>query len=142
LIQDLMRARSIDESQYTVRFVQPVDVASYLSASDVGVAFFKPGISKLATSPTKVAEYLACGLPVIMNAGIGDSDALVTGEGAGALVKEFTVHEYEKAIKTVFDLLEDVKTNRRRVREIAERLFDVTDVGLSRYASLYEDILR
>ncbi len=142
LIQDLMRARSIDESQYTVRFVQPVDVASYLSASDVGVAFFKPGISKLATSPTKVAEYLACGLPVIMNAGIGDSDALVTGEGAGALVNEFTVHEYQKAIKTVLDLRKDIHANRRRMREIAERLFDVTGVGLSRYASLYEDVLR
>jgi glycosyltransferase involved in cell wall biosynthesis len=140
LIRDLIRVRAIDEGQYTIKSAQPVEVASYLSASDLGIAFFKPGLSKLATSPTKVAEYLACGLPVIMNAGIGDSDRLVTEEGAGALVAEFTPQEYEKAIMTVLDLLNGVEANRRHMRNIAERLFDVTGVGLSRYAGLYEEV--
>jgi glycosyltransferase involved in cell wall biosynthesis len=141
LIKNLIRVRDIDESQYTIKSVQPVEVASYLSASDMGVAFFKPGLSKLATSPTKVAEYLACGLPVIMNAGIGDSDALVTDEGAGALVGDFNPAAYENAIETVLLQLEDVEGNRRRMRDVALRLFDVTGVGLSRYAKLYEDVL-
>lgn len=141
LIKNLIRVRAIDESQYTIKSVQPVEVGSYLSASDMGIAFFKPGLSKLATSPTKVAEYLACGLPVIMNAGIGDSDALVTEEGAGALVEDFTPEAYEKAIETVLAQLEDVAGNRRRMRDVALRLFDVTGVGLSRYAKLYEDVL-
>ncbi|MEA2205855.1 MAG: hypothetical protein QOE77_2631 [Blastocatellia bacterium] len=141
LIKNLIRVRAIDESQYTIKSVQPVEVASYLSASDMGVAFFKPGLSKLATSPTKVAEYLACGLPVIMNAGIGDSDALVTEEGAGALVEDFTREAYQTAIETVLVQLEDVEGNRRRMRDVALRLFDVTGVGLSRYAKLYEDVL-
>jgi glycosyltransferase involved in cell wall biosynthesis len=141
LIRNLIRVRAIDESQYTIKSAQPIEVASYLSASDMGIAFFKPGLSKLATSPTKVAEYLACGLPVIMNAGIGDSDKLVTDEGAGALVEDFTPEEYDDAIETVLTMLNDVAGNRRHMRDVAERLFDVTGVGLSRYAQLYEDVL-
>ena len=142
LIKNLIRVRAIDETQYTIKSAQPVEVASYLCASDMGIAFFKPGLSKLATSPTKVAEYLACGLPVILNSGIGDSDALVTREGAGALVDQFTIQEYESAISKVLEMLEDVDANRRHMRDIADRLFDVTGVGLSGYASLYEDVLK
>jgi glycosyltransferase involved in cell wall biosynthesis len=51
-------------------------VADYLSAADFGISFIKAAPSKLASSPTKVGEYLACGLPVVANAGVGDMDAL------------------------------------------------------------------
>ncbi len=141
LIQSLMRARAISESQYTVRSAQPIEVGSYLSASDVGIAFFQPGISKLATSPTKVAEYLACGLPVIMNTGIGDSDQLITEEKVGALIKDFTAQEYERVAAHVLSFMSNIEDARRHVRGVAERLFDVREVGLERYARLYEEVL-
>src|SRR5687768_7432269 len=35
---------------------------SYLSAADAGLSFIKSCFSKIASSPTKNAEYLACGL--------------------------------------------------------------------------------
>ena len=43
----------------------------------------------MASSPTKNGEYLACGLPLIINAGIGDSDALIDQWQAGVLIEEF-----------------------------------------------------
>jgi glycosyltransferase involved in cell wall biosynthesis len=140
-VQDLMQGRDISDSQYTVKSVQPIDVASYLSASDTGVAFFKPGLSKLATSPTKVAEYLACGLPIVMNSGIGDSDQLITKEKVGALIREFTAQEYAQAASHVQHFIANVEGARRHVRDVAKRLFDVTEVGLERYARLYEDVV-
>src|SRR5438128_2488327 len=141
LVENLMRARSISESQYTIRSAQPVEVASYLSASDVGIAFFQPGISKLATSPTKVAEYLACGLPVIMNTGIGDSDNLITEEKVGALIKDFRLEEYDRVAAHVLSFMSNIEDARRHVRGVAERFFDVREVGLERYARLYEEVL-
>lgn len=140
-IKNLMRARGILESQYSVRAVKTADVPSYLSASDVGLAFIKPCFSKLASSPTKTAEYLACGLPVIINAGVGDADALVTGEQVGALVHHFNSEAYKQAAATVSQLLEDVEATRRRTRSVAQRLFDVRGVGLERYARLYETVV-
>lgn len=140
-IKTMMRARGIPESQYSVRAAQSADVPSYLSASDAGLAFIKPCFSKLASSPTKTAEYLACGLPVIINAGVGDADALVTREQVGALVHDLNAEDYTRAAATVTRLLQDVADTRRRTREVARRLFDVRGVGLERYAKLYEAVV-
>src|SRR5947209_20114923 len=112
-IKSLMQERGLHERDYSVVAVAPQDVPSYLSASDAGVAFIKNCFSKLPSSPTKYAEYLACGLPLIINAGIGDSDALVTRERAGALVSEFNEAEYEQALTTIATLAAAAETRGR-----------------------------
>jgi glycosyltransferase involved in cell wall biosynthesis len=140
-IRSLMSGRGIEPSNYTVQSVAGCDVPSYLAAGDAGLAFIKPCFSKLASSPTKNAEYLACGLPLIINAGIGDSDALIMSEKTGALVSEFTDAEYEKAFARIEDLARNSEDTRRRARGVAEKLFDVRGVGVERYARLYERVL-
>ena len=136
----LMRARGVSEADYALIAAAPSDVPSYLSASDAGLAFIKPCFSKLASSPTKYAEYLGCGLPLIINAGIGDSDALITREGVGALVRDFKKHEYDKALISIESLVRDADETRRHSREVAERLFDIRAVGVNRYVRLYENV--
>lgn len=140
-IDALMKERTIEPGCYTILAAAPAEVPSYLSASDAGLAFIKPCFSKLASSPTKNAEYLACGLPLIINAGIGDSDQLITEEGVGALVKEFDQSEYDRALATIEVLMRDQVTTRMRTREVAERLFDVRVAGVEGYAHLYEKVL-
>ena len=139
-IRKLMKERSIPEGRYTVVGAAPRDVSSYLSASDAGLAFIKPCFSKVASSPTKYAEYLACGLPLIINAGVGDADSLVIDEKVGALVHDFTEEQYEKAAAIVESLVRDRENTRRRTRELAERCFDVSTVGVQRYSRLYERV--
>ncbi len=140
-IDKLMTERGIEPSRYTVLAAAPQDVPSYLSASDAGLAFIKPCFSKLASSPTKNGEYLACGLPLIINAGIGDCDVLITQEGVGALVAEFTESEYARAILTIEALMRDTEVTRTRTRNVAKRLFDVRVAGAERYSRLYERVL-
>jgi glycosyltransferase involved in cell wall biosynthesis len=140
-VRALMRARGLCEDTFTVRAARPAEVASYLSAADAGLAFIKPCFSKLASSPTKTAEYLACGLPVVLNAGVGDSDALVTRERVGALVENFSGEEYRRAARTIDAMLRDRDATRAHARAVAERLFDVHRTGLERYARLYEKVL-
>jgi len=140
-IRSLMQQRDIAGNRYTVIAAASGEVPSYLSASDVGVAFIKPCFSKLASSPTKYAEYLACGLPLVINAGIGDSDSLVLKEKAGALINDFTADEYEQAATYIDGLARDQESTRARTRDVAERLFDVRKVGVERYARLYDEVL-
>lgn len=139
-VHALMRERGVSAEHYTVRASAPRDVASYLSAADAGVAFIKRCFSKLASSPTKTAEYLACGLPVVTGAGVGDSDLLITEERVGALVSDFNEDEYRRAGTQVFGMLSDVEGVRAHTRRVAERLFDVRGVGLERYARLYATV--
>jgi glycosyltransferase involved in cell wall biosynthesis len=140
LIMTLMNERGISTTEYLVKKLASADVPSYLSAGDAGIAFYKPGFSKLATSPVKVSEYLACGLPMIMNAGIGDSDALAEVFQVGVLVNEFSAEEYGRAAAEIERLVYR-REARTKVRVVAENLFDLRRVGTERYASLYERVL-
>lgn len=141
LIERLMLERKIGADKYSVRAVAPADVAKYLSASDAGIAFYKPSLSRLATSPVKVAEYLACGLPVIVNAGVGDCDALIASESIGALVRDFKEEEYTRAASAISESLTDERKTRQHTRAVAERLFDVRTLGRERYTRLYEKVV-
>jgi glycosyltransferase involved in cell wall biosynthesis len=140
-IRDVMESRNIPGSAFSIVSADPSEVYSYLSAADAGIAFIKPCFSKLASSPTKTAEYLACGLPLILNAGIGDSDLLIEEEHAGVLVKEFKEEEYDRACGKILELSSSELFTRQRAREIAEKRFDVQGVGIDRYARLYSRVL-
>jgi glycosyltransferase involved in cell wall biosynthesis len=140
-VHELMRARGISESDYTVVASASRDVPSYLSAADAGLAFIKPCFSKLASSPTKYAEYLGCGLPLIINEGVGDSDVLITREEVGALVRNFDEREYANSVAVIEGFAGYPEQTRRRTREVAERLFDVRRTGVETYARLYRDVL-
>jgi len=141
-VRDLMRLRNVADSRFTVVAAKPHEVPSYLSASDAGIAFIKPCPSKLASSPTKYAEYLGCGLPLAINSGIGDSDTLISLENAGALVRDFTPVEFEQAAATIERFTSNQERTRKLTRAIAERLFDVAGTGVESYARLYASVLR
>jgi hypothetical protein len=68
-------------------------------------------------------------------------DTLVTNEQLGALVDDFAAPEYAKVIATIELLARDQATMRARARAAAERFFDVREVGIERYARLYEQVV-
>jgi len=140
-IKKLMTDRSVSTDDFQIISVLPAEVPSYLSAADAGLAFIKNCFSKQASSPTKYAEYLGCGLPLVINAGIGDSDALIDDERVGEMVRRFDQEEYARAAAAIEVMTSDVEQTRQRAREVAERLLDVRRVGRERYVELYEQVL-
>jgi len=117
--------------------VPPSDLPKYLSGADVAVSFIKNCYSKQASSPTKNAEYLACGLPIIANAGIGDTDLHISGNDIGALVSGFSQEELANALREI-EMLGDVGDI---CRQTAGELFDLERVGGERYKRLYARLL-
>jgi glycosyltransferase involved in cell wall biosynthesis len=138
-VRQLMSARGISEHNFSVHAVAPKDVPAYLAAGDVGISFIKRCFSKLASSPTKNGEYLACGLPIVINSGIGDSDRLAKISGAAILVDDVNEQGFERAWLAVQNVIRDPQM-KAKARELAEKEFDLVSVGGARYASLYEAI--
>lgn len=138
-VRQLMAVRNIAKDNFSVLAVASADVPSYLAAADVGLAFIKRCVSKIASSPTKNGEYLACGLPLVINAGVGDSDALVNDWKAGVLIDEFTDEAFAEAGREVNAVLQNTQA-RRHARSVAEQVFDLKIAG-ERYAALYERVL-
>lgn len=114
----------------------PWNVASFLNVADAGIFFIKPCLSKIASCPTKFGEYLACGLPVIINKGIGDTEELVRKEKIGVVIEDFNIEEYRKRILEMRELLREGDALRSRCRSVAERHFSLKD-GSEKYADIY-----
>jgi len=129
-----LKDRGFEESDFVVDSVGPESVPDYLSAADVSVSFIKPCYSKLSSSPTKLAEYLACGLPIISNTKIGDVDALIQDNGVGVLITDLTVQGYIEAL----DKGEHLGGLREHCKTVGRNEFDLQSVGGGRYRRLYE----
>ena len=139
-VRELMKSRNVGADNFSVLSIPSAQVPSYLAAADAGMAFIKRCVSKIASSPTKNGEYLACGLPLVINAGVGDSDALINNWKAGVLIEKFTEEEYAEAGCGIEEMLARPGV-RESARSVAERLFDLHEIGGERYAALYEKTL-
>ena len=139
-VRDLMRSRNVENGSFSVLSTASSTVPSYLAAADAGLAFIKRCVSKVASSPTKNGEYLACGLPLIINAGVGDSDSLINDWKAGVLIEDFTEDEYAQAGRSIEQMVSEPGV-RKSARSVAEQLFDLNAIGAERYARLYERVL-
>jgi glycosyltransferase involved in cell wall biosynthesis len=127
-------------TQFSVRTVPPQEIARHALAADVALSFIPATYSKQASSPTKVAEYLACGVPVVATAGVGDIDSQLAGGGVGVLLPSLDADGYAQALDMLAPVLAapDVA---RRCRLAAVRFFDLASVGGPRYVRLYEHLL-
>src|SRR5262249_20247374 len=81
----LAEANGIDPQCYTVRQANHADVPNWLSAADAGFAMIRPANCERGSSPIKIAEYLATGVPVIVTEGIGDFSELVEDRSVGVV---------------------------------------------------------
>lgn len=69
-------------------WVQAERVPSLLATCDHALLVREPTLTNRVASPTKFAEYLAAGLPVIISPGIGDFSGLVERQGLGTVYLE------------------------------------------------------
>jgi glycosyltransferase involved in cell wall biosynthesis len=100
-----------------------------------GAAIIRPVYSKIASAPTKLAEYLGCGVPCLGNTGVGDMEFMLEHEGAGVALRAFTDDERRRALDRLWSLCRspDIKT---RCRDVAQRHFSV-DQGAADYRAIY-----
>ncbi|MDT5294385.1 MAG: hypothetical protein QOJ76_1265 [Acidobacteriota bacterium] len=131
-----LRALGVPADSFFVGKVPPGEVPRYLKASDIAVSFIRACYSKLSSSPTKIAEYLAAGLPVVCNAGIGDVDEGIEGDRLGVVLREFDDDGLLRALEAVEALRREGGVA-ERARASAERRFDIGRVGGAKYRRLY-----
>jgi len=106
-------------------------------------------------SPTKFAEYLAAGLPVIASAGIGDLDTVIPetqvgvvlqdtsecGGHAAALGTSTQGGGMAAALRGMEQLRGDAGLA-ARCREVARTRYDLHMVGGARYRRLYDTVMK
>lgn len=135
-VRAVLRRAGLSDADFWVGKAPASEVPAYLAAARLGVSFRKATFSQIAASPTKVPEYLAAGLPVVSNAGIGDTDELLEREGVGVVLQRFQREAYARAAEEALALTDDPATPARCVAA-ARRHFDLSGVGGARYLNVY-----
>lgn len=116
---------------------------SLLAAGDLGVSFILPCFSKLGSSPTKVAEYLASGLVAVVNDGVGDMGELAGTEGCQVLAARLDMDTIERAASHISRILDRPYPERAAgARRLALERFSLRETGVPRYERLYQDMCR
>lgn len=126
----------LKEEDFWIGAVEPAAVPAYLRRARLGLSFRKRTFSQIAASPTKVPEYLAAGLPVVCNAGIGDTDDLVNQERVGVIVESFAEEKLAEAAGKALALTNEPGMQARCVA-VARKHFDLSKVGAARYRNVY-----
>jgi glycosyltransferase involved in cell wall biosynthesis len=140
-VSGTLRRVGLNQSDFWVGEASPTEVPRYLRGARLGLSFRKPTLAQIAASPAKIPEYLAAGLPVVANAGIGDSDELLSGEGVGVVLADFSDAAYKEAAERALALA-DVPGIGARCRRVALQHFDLVKVGGVRYVNLYREVER
>lgn len=111
-------------------------VPSYIGCSDLMLSFIKPAYSKIASSPTKIAEALAVGVPVVSNAGIGDVDNMTARLKAGAVINLDKPDSLSDIVSSLDSLK---KMGGHNLRARAKPELDLHVAALS-YKKIYEQL--
>lgn len=124
------KEKNIDASDVLITACLHREVPLYISLFDESIFFIRPTYSKKASSPTKQGEIMAMGIPLICNAGVGDTDRIVAKYQSGTVIDEFSSSAYIKSIRS------GIAYDRVKTVEGAKDYFSL-ETGLGRYAEIY-----
>ncbi len=113
------------------------EVPAALSICDYSVFFCKPSYYRKGTSPTRLAELIACGVKVISNTKVGDSEHYIRENGLGYVFEDFTAADFEK-FAAEYELKQDF--SKQALFDTAQKYFSLED-GISRYRGIYGKLL-
>lgn len=135
-IIDQASHRGLSPNQLIVRKSPRAEVPTYLSLSSVSLFFIIPSFSKKASSPTKLAETLGLGIPIIANTGVGDVEHVLNDDSFAATTSTFQQEDYVRLAEQIPQLLQ---ADRSHIRNTSLAHFDL-NTGVDRYWSVYQSL--
>jgi glycosyltransferase involved in cell wall biosynthesis len=126
----------IAEDRVIVTYSDRKHLPQYLSLSNCSIFFIRNSFSKIASSPTKHAELMGMGIPVVCN-NIGDTGNIIELTKTGLLINEFDPSSIKKAVAQMVGL---EQINKELIRKSAKEYFDLKN-GATMYLSVYKNIL-
>ena len=134
----LLEERGIKKDDYTILSVGSENVAEYLLGSDLAISFIRDLSFSKGSFPTKLSEYLICGLPVVANTQSSFIKDLINYNKVGVIVEKFDKNSYEEALEKISRLLKD-KDIKNRCIKTADKYLE-KNVCINKYVDIYGEM--
>jgi glycosyltransferase involved in cell wall biosynthesis len=139
LIRKKLADLGISDDRVEITAANYNEVANHIGQMDFGLFFIKPVFSKKASAPTKLGEFLACGVPCLTNAGVGDMDTILQSSRTGICIEEFSPEAFDMAFQQMRELLQE-EGLAERCRQTAEQYFSL-EKGIADYDRIYRELV-
>ena len=137
-ILDRLSAHDISPEFFEIKSVEHGVVPVQMAHMDVGIFFIMPVFSKRASAPTKLGEFLGCGIPCLANDGVGDMTQILENENVGVVMRDFDDDCRKEAVNALLSLCADPDVRQRCVRA-AKKHFSL-DEGVAAYDRIYREL--
>lgn len=134
-IRERLAAGGVPDYAFELRSARHDEVPPLMAQMDAGVFFIKPVFSKQASAPTKLAEFLGCGIPCLSNSGVGDMAQVLREGNVGVAVDTFDADSLADGIRRLLRLADEPGIGDRCVA-VAQRHFSLQQ-GVARYRGVY-----
>jgi glycosyltransferase involved in cell wall biosynthesis len=138
LIRDRAAALDIDPSSMEIVAAEHRDMPGLIGRMTAGLALYAPSYSRIACAPTKLAEYLGCGVPVMGNTGVGDMAEVLRSRHVGVVLDDFSDKALRRGVRRLVELAREPGLQ-ERCRRAAIDLFSL-DQGVAAYQAIYDEL--
>ncbi|HET7663228.1 MAG TPA: glycosyltransferase [Rhodanobacteraceae bacterium] len=121
-----------------LREARHADVPALMARMDAGVFFYRPDFSAQARAPTKLAEFLGCGIPCLSNSGVGDMAAILETERVGVAVDTLGAPALAVGVHRLLELCAEPGIT-ARCTHAALSHFSLEE-GVKQYARIYREL--
>lgn len=136
-ISNLLAENHVFGFNLDIRFVTRDRLPSEITKLDILTFCLKENFSIKASMPTKIAEVLACGKPILCNAFNKDIEKLINNNSIGLIynfIDNFGITDYQKLISLIEN--EDTK---KQCENVAKTYFSLND-GFAKYDKIYSQL--
>ena len=140
LIRDRAGALGVAPEDMEIVSARHAEMPAQIARMSAAMALIRPTYSKLASAPTKIAEYLGCGVPCLGNRGIGDVEQVLEGKRVGVVASAISETALAEATNRLLELVGEPSLQ-QRCRKVAEEMFSL-DAGVAAYDEIYRSLQR
>jgi len=140
LTRQIIIDKGISVDKFYLNSVSYENVSRWLNLSDVSLIFYNRKYSREGCCPTKLGESLACGVPVVINDGIGDCSSIIKERNIGVIIKDFAEASYIKGVEDLTQVLKNREDVSKRCKFAAEELFSLNS-GVQKYLEVYNSLI-
>jgi glycosyltransferase involved in cell wall biosynthesis len=137
-INECLNKTDIDKKSIFLETQDHLGVAHAMQSMDAGIFLIQPLYSKISSMPTKLGEFLGCGVPCVCNIGVGDVADIIDDGNVGVVLNSFDKDEKKESIFCLLKLIKDPKI-KNRCRKIALKYFSLED-GIHSYNNIYHSL--
>jgi glycosyltransferase involved in cell wall biosynthesis len=139
LIEKVAESEGLDKKELLIEAATSENIQEKIEDLNFAILYFTSGLSKLGSAPTRMAELLSLGIPILGNSGVGDMAEIINKYRVGIVVDGNSDDQLLSGLKKMKDLLGEDDYG-LRCKEVAFNLFSA-DQGADNYKIIYEEII-